>query len=104
MSITYTWTINYLKRTKTDSVVTEVGYLCESDYNGIDVTQTGNLTLTGSTSDEGFIPFNNLTEETVLEWVSSNVDKTSIEAQNSSSIAELIIREEAKTEIYGTPW
>ena len=64
----------------------------------------GDFTLTGSTTDEGFIPFENLTEETVLGWVSSNVDKTLIETQNSSSISELEIREETKTEIYGTPW
>ena len=100
----HVWQINYLKRTKTDGVVIQVGYRLESNYNNFEVTKIGDFTLTGSTTDEGFIPFENLTEETVLGWVSSNVNKTLIETQNSSSISELEIREETKTEIYGTPW
>ena len=100
----HVWHINYLKRTKTNGVVIQIGYRLESNYNSFEVTKIGDFTLTGSTTDEGFIPFENLTEETVLGWVSSNVNKTLIETQNSSSISELEIREETKTEIYGTPW
>ena len=67
-------------------------------------TEAYDITLSGSASDSGFIAFDSLTEEKVLEWVHSNVDKSSIETSNSASIAQAIVRQAARTTKRGTPW
>jgi len=100
----HTWKIYDLKRNIADGVVIEVTYACESAHEQSGTRQIGDITLSGSASDSGFIAFDSLTEEKVLEWVHSNVDKSSIETSNSASIAQAIVRQAARTTKRGTPW
>ena len=102
--MTHNWKIYNLKRTIADNVVTEVTYACESEFSGSSTRKIGKLTVEGSADDPGFINYDNLTEADVLGWVSNNVDKTSIETENSSSIVEIKARQAARTTTNGTPW
>ena len=75
MAITYTWTIQSLK-TKTEganqgSVVNVVWKKTGTDENGNTGDFTGATPFTSSNMTEGniFIPFAELTEEIVLNWV-----------------------------------
>lgn len=100
----HTWKIYDLKRTTADGVVTEITYACESEYSGSGTRKIGDLTVAGSASDPDFIPYADLTEATVLGWVTGSIDTSSFETQNSSSIAANIVARAAITESNGTPW
>ncbi len=100
----HTWKIYDLKRTITDGVVTEITYACESQLSGSGTRKIGELEVVGSREDTDFIPYEDLTQDDVLGWVDSNVDKTVFETENSASIALNIIARAAITESNGTPW
>jgi len=100
----HTWKIYDLKRSISDGVVSKVTYACESALSGSSTREINDLEVEGSTSDVGFIEFENLNEGDVLAWVTSSIDTAPIETQNSSSIAKQIERQAARTHKNGTPW
>ena len=100
----HSWKIYDLKRTITDGVVNQVTWACESHYDNMDTRTTGELLVSGSASESGFIPYSDLTEDDVLGWVSSNINQSLIESQNSASIASYIVSTAAITEDTGLPW
>ena len=98
------WKIYNLKRITSDGLVTKVTYACESSYDNISTRQIGELTLEGSISEPGFIPYEDLTQDEVLGWVNANVDESAIQTANSASISVQIIARAAITSSNGTPW
>jgi len=100
----HNWKIYDLKRTTADGVVNTITYGCESEDSGYGTRKIGELIVTGSASDPGFIAYDNLTEANVLAWVTSSVDTTSIESENSASVASIIVAQAAITESNGIPW
>ena len=102
----HVWKIYDLKRIIANGVVTEVNYACESNFSGSSTRKIGDLAITGSSSDEGFIEFDQLTEGIVLSWVtgSSEVDVAAIEAECSASIDENRKIRAAVTKTQGIPW
>ncbi len=98
------WKIYNLKRTISNGVVNVITYACESEFSGSTTRKIGNLTLSGSDTEPGFVPYEDLTESKVLEWVDADVDKTMFETENSASIAASIVTRAAITESNGTPW
>ena len=98
------WKIYNLERITTTGFVTDVTYACESSYNGTFTRSIGDLLLSGSDSDPGFIPYEDLTESEVLGWVNAGVDEAAIETSNSASIAAMIVAEAAVTSSDGLPW
>ncbi len=100
----HTWSILNLKRTTSTGVVTEIKYQCQSEHDNMIDRQIERLIITGSTSDEGFIEYDNLTEENVLGWVNNLVDTSSIETSLSSSIEDMLEVISQNTSSEGTPW
>tara|TARA_R110000803_G_scaffold56450_1_gene113779 strand:+ start:1788 stop:2129 length:342 start_codon:yes stop_codon:yes gene_type:complete len=111
----HTWYIRDLKRTPTSEVVTKVDYECKTQINlqgqrfPVAKNYYGEVILTtGSVSDPNFITYENLTENVVFGWITGSIDTTSIETQNSASIAQRIQTflqlEAEKTEEDGLPW
>ena len=100
----HTWKIYDLKRTTSDGLVTNVTYACESSYDNSSTRSIGEITLSGSPSETGFIPYEDLTETEVLGWVNANIDEAAVQTANSASIATQIIRRAAITSSNGTPW
>ena len=98
------WKIYDLKRTIADGVVTKVTFACESNYSGSGTRKIGELTVVGSADDADFVTYEDLTEAIVLGWVTSSVDTSSYESENSASIAASIVARAAITESNGTPW
>lgn len=84
------WRIYNLKRQASDGLVLEVEYGCEMNISGSAQYTTGKIELTGSTSDSNFISYDNLTEDTVLGWVTSSIDTSSIETELEDKITNLI--------------
>lgn len=100
----HNWKIYDLKRTTSDGLVTEVTYACESSYDNVSTRQIGELPLEGSISEPGFIPYEDLTQDEVLGWVSVNIDESAIQTANSASISAQIIARAAITSSNGIPW
>lgn len=72
---------------KTD-VVFNVTWRCEASDQGFTAFASDNAKLT--ISQESFIPYEDLTEETVLGWVWSVVNKGEIEAKAQAEVEKLI--------------
>jgi len=86
-------------------MVREATYACESQFSGSSTRKIGNITLTtGSSSDDDFVEFDDLTEGEVLGWVTGSIDTSLFETENSASIASRIVAQAAITERSGTPW
>lgn len=83
----YTWNIIDLKRTISDGVVNEIQYQCLAESASFTDRQISFLTITGSSEDPDFIPYEDLTEGVVLAWVTGSIDKGTFEAELSSSLA-----------------
>ena len=85
--MTHTYKITDLEKDRSTGVVTKVFYtLTTVSGKGEKVNYADEFTVTGTDSDDGFIPYNNLTESDILGWLDANVDKTTIETQTSSSV------------------
>jgi len=105
----HTWEILDVVRNLSDGLVTTASYSCDTEYScsyGFISSRTvGDLYLPSkSTSDEDFINYNNLTQSTIIGWVTGSIDKSSIELKNSSSIAEIVVYKASKTFDNGLPW
>ena len=99
------WKIYDLESVIADGMVTNVTYACESNLDGIGTREIGEISLTtGSASDSDFIAYADLTEATVLGWVTGSIDTSAIETANSASIAASITSAATQTKSEGTPW
>lgn len=77
MSITYTWKITGIKTKNTngltDAVIQTYWTKTGRDENGNEGVFSGATPIVISENTEGFIPFDQLTEEQVLEWIKPQV-------------------------------
>lgn len=101
----HTWEIHNLKRNLSDGLVTTASYHCRTELSDESARSVGNYNLPAlDPSDPSFISYDNLTEATVLSWVTGSLDTAAIYSKHSSSIAESIVAKNAITEGDGTPW
>lgn len=86
--MTHTWKILDLESITTSGLVTKVVYCCYSKLHNIELRKIGDIHLDGSIDSSEFIQYEELTEDTVLNWVDTLVNKSLIETTLSSSISE----------------
>jgi hypothetical protein len=101
-----TWKIYNIERTLPEGLVIKVTYGCVVDSTNFQTRKVGNIDLIGDVNDPGFIPYDDLTEIIVIDWVKTELGVlvTTIEAGLES---ELQIKEDAlagKTTEDGLPW
>lgn len=98
-----TWTISTLERNTDDGVVVAHWRASDSETVG-EVEHSGSsYGSCGFTPDpdaDGYVAYDSLTEETVIEWVKADVDADAIEA----SIAAQIADSKAPAISTGVPW
>ena len=95
-----TWTIAQLERNTSDGGVVVAHYratLTDGDYSA---SSYGTVGFTPDPDSEDFVPFDDLTEADVLEWVYAALDKDATEASLASQIED----QKAPQTITGTPW
>ena len=95
--MTITWTINNLERQTSDGLVTVVHWgasASEGDYSA-SIVNTQALER-----GDSFVNYDTLTEETVLGWVWSKVDKEAVEAALTAQIEA----QKAPVVANGLPW
>ena len=100
MSTTHTWSIANLERNTSDNSVTIAHWRCESTDGTNTASSYGATLHTGVPSDDGYIPYDDLTEANVLAWVHEQVVQADTEAANDANIAELA----TPTSLTGMPW
>jgi hypothetical protein len=95
MNITYK--IDNLDRQTSDGLVITAHWRVDA----VDGEHTaGAYGSVGFTRGDDFIPFDELTEAQVLEWVKAQLEVEQIE----SALAQIIAEQKAPSKISGTPW
>ena len=92
-----TWTINNLERQTSDGLVTVVHWgasVVDGDYS------VGIVNTQALERGDSFVNYDTLTEETVLGWVWSKVDKEAVEA----ALTAQINAQKAPVVASGLPW
>lgn len=101
------WKILELKRTPAEGLVIEVIYVMNFKLEDKVDRQVGMINLEGDPNSPDFVPYENLTEEIVLNWVQSELGQTKIEEIKSSfqaRIQQKIDRENNPEFLTGKPW
>ena len=91
-----TWKITNLDRKTADGFVTTAHWTATA----VDGEHTASIYSTVSWDGEPSVPYDQLTEETVLGWVWQSVDKEATEASLAAQIAE----QKAPSKATGVPW
>jgi len=103
--MTHNWKIIDLESITSSGLVTKIMYGCFTNHNNISLREIGEIDVSGSIESSGFIQYEELTEDTVLSWVDTLVDKSLIETTISSSISESEIQFSASIQTdSGVPW
>ena len=98
--IEYTWTIANLERQTETGFVTVVHWRVSAQDGDYTASSYGTTGFNPNTKDPDFVPFDQLTEADVLEWVYASVDKAEMEA----NLAQQIEEQKAPKTVSGTPW
>lgn len=96
----YKWYIGNLITNSSDGVVYEVEYLYETAFSGSAGKKWGVVEITGAASDPGFIPYDDLTHDNVLGFITGSFNITELQSEVSSSLNKLLTSQS----IEGTPW
>ena len=100
MTNTYTWSIANMERNTSDDGVVVCHWRCTGVDGDHSASSYGTTSHAPDPTAAGFVPYADLTEETVLGWVHAAVDKDTIEA----AIADKIDAMANPTTATGTPW
>ena len=100
------WEVNKLTREAATGVVREVEWSLSKLNPRKLMYTTGVVNLTGSSSDPNFIPFENLTQEIVLEWITGSLNPQALYTELSSSWEDTKRPQSGSSPIagLGTPW
>jgi len=105
MAITVTWSVLDMKRDAVTGGVKEVHWQCVAQADtGESAVNAGKYICTPDPNADGFVAYEDLTEELVLGWVKSQegFDADEIEANRTSKVEAQIARKSA--EANGLPW
>jgi len=105
--MTTTWSIFDTNYQKEDGVIIKVVYGCTVQLENFIDRTIAELELTGDASVEGFIPYVNLSEEVILQWVKSSLGQeqvTAIETSLQNNVTAQKAAKQAETVVSGLPW
>jgi hypothetical protein len=94
---TITWKINNLERQTSDGLVTVVHWGASAEDGDVSASIVNTQTLERGDS---FVSYDTLTEETVLGWLWSKIDKATVEAALEAQISA----QKAPVSANGLPW
>lgn len=101
------WKILELKRKPDNGLVFEVTYVMNFKLENKEDRQIGVISLEGDPNSPDFVPYENLTEEIVLNWVQSEIGEvkiSEIESSFQTRLQEKIDREKNPEFLTGKPW
>lgn len=92
----FKWHINNLTRNTSDGLVYDIEYVYETIGSGSIAQKYGNIEVSGSSTDNGFVPFEDLTQDIVLGWITGSFDISAMQTELSSSLNKLITSQSIK--------
>lgn len=97
-----TWTIQNLTRDLSNGFVINVAWACTAQQDTASAFHGGTTTYLNNPDEPGFIPYDQLTEETVLGWVYDALgdQKAEIEAGLTAKVEKQL----NPTTANGLPW
>jgi hypothetical protein len=96
------WAIENMERQQDTGLVTKVNWTVTLVKDMEFANTNGVVELEASNS---FVPFGELTEAQVLNWVFGKIDKTAIEAKLEILVDEKIaVKSVSQLEVSGLPW
>ena len=95
-----TWSIAQLERNADDNGVVTAHWRVSAVDGDYTASSYGTCSWTPEPSTEGFVPFEDLTEAMVIEWVKGSLDVEAIEAGLTAQIEE----QKAPKVVAGVPW
>lgn len=101
------WKILNLKREVDNGLVIEVTYVMNFKLQGESDRKIGLIKLEGDENDPNFIPFEELTEEIVLDWVKSELGQEEIDnikTQYQTRLEERVYKKLNPEYLDGLPW
>ena len=96
-----------LKRKPTTGLVFEVTYVMNFELEGETDRKVGTVEFEGNVNDPNFVPFEDLTEEIVLGWVTATLGEeqiSTIETEFETRLQEIIDKKLNPEFLTGTPW
>ena len=100
MAVTYTWKISNCNYDVATGGITHIHWRCTATENDIAVTTLGVTKHTPNSDSSDYIQYSDVSENTALGWVWSQVDKDEPEAQLVARVAE----KKTPTKAQGVPW
>ena len=94
------FTIAQLERNSADNGVTVAHWYCSKTVGDHTASSYGTCGFEPDASSDGFIAFDALTEEVVIDWVKASMDIEAMEVSLDAQLAEMA----APTSVTGTPW
>jgi len=95
-----TWTIAQLERNANDDGVVIAHWRATLQDGEYSASSYGTCGFEPDPTSEDFVPFDQLTEADVLEWVYASVDKDEVEARLAADIES----QKAPQVVTGLPW
>jgi hypothetical protein len=102
-----TWRIANLKRDQSTGLVFELSYLIMFELEDQKAHYFETIPIHGAVTDEGFVPFESLTEDMVILWVKEIVGEeriADIENKTRVILEEKIAKKTAESFVEGLPW
>jgi hypothetical protein len=99
--------ITNLKKIPNTGFVTEVGYSIEFTLEGIKEYRNGTVYYETGSEGSGYIPFEELTKEEVVNWVETTIGAEKIEnlrIKVEQNLTARLERESALSGSFGMPW
>ena len=98
------WKISQLERVTTDNGVITAHWVCsDTDANGNSGSVYGSQGFEYDAASPDFIPFESLTEDTVIGWVKAAMGAETVAAHEANVAAQIEAAKAPKTAA-GVPW
>ena len=101
------WQIAQLKRIPATGLVIEVTYIMNFTLESVSDRKVGSITLSGNTSDPGFVPYEELTEQIVLGWVQNELGQqyiSDVQSEMQTRLQEKLNKKNNPPFLTGKPW
>lgn len=99
MATTFLWSIPAMDRLTADGFVVTAHYRVDATDGTYNAATYGTVGFTKQ-PDDSIIPYDQLTEAIVVDWVQESLDKQVVEA----SLQGQIEAQKAPVQVSGTPW
>ena len=104
MSTTFTWSVNSLDRTVADGIVNTVHYSVSAADDTYSSGAYGSIGLEAPAEGDTVIPYADLTEAGVIEWVKAAIGGDEKVTEIQAALQTRIDEQRTPTTASGKPW